>query len=103
MPAQQVLDMATRLGASALGVPAGSLELGKDADLVQLNPDAVHAWGGGEPASALVYAMNPASVQRLWIQGDLVAEHGNIHAWSTAETIAGCRDSLRRVMERAGL
>lgn len=99
MPAHQVLDMATRHGASALGLPSGSLEIGKDADLVLINPQKVHAWGGGEPASALVYAMTPACIERVWIQGDLLVENGSVIGWSTEETIEGCQRSLRRIME----
>ena len=99
MPAHQVLDMATRHGARALGLPSGSLEIGKDADLVLINPQKIHAWGGGEPASALVYAMTPACIERVWIQGDLLVENGSVIGWSTEETIEGCQQSLRKIME----
>jgi 5-methylthioadenosine/S-adenosylhomocysteine deaminase len=102
MNAEQVLAMATRSGAEALGIPAGTLQIGSLADLVLLDPDRVHCWGGGSPASAVVYAMTPAAVQDVWIEGERIVEGGQVRGWSTEETIAGCKVALERVRERSG-
>lgn len=100
MTASQVLDMATRQGSKALRLPTGTIEAGLEADLVLIDPNCVHAWGGGEPESTLVYAMTPAAVRSHWIAGRQVVRDGQVVGWSTEETLAGCRNSLKRVRER---
>jgi cytosine/adenosine deaminase-related metal-dependent hydrolase len=65
MEAGTVLQMATRKGAEALQTGAGCLEVGRPADLVEIEPDVISGWGGGDPHSALVYALTPAAVRRV--------------------------------------
>ena len=101
MTADQVLGMATWRGAEALGLNTGRLEVGKSGDLVLLNPDQIHAWGGGDPSSAVVYAMTPSNVRSVWVDGEQVVRDGQVVGWSTAETIEGCREALGAVRERA--
>jgi 5-methylthioadenosine/S-adenosylhomocysteine deaminase len=103
MRADQVLEMATRHGAKALGLNSGFIAPGRDADLVLLDPDQVHAWGGGEPASTLVYAMTPAAVRAHWIAGHQVVSDGQVVGWSTEETLSGCREALSHLRERCGI
>jgi len=103
MRAEQVLEMATRQGAEALRLNTGSIAPGRDADLVLLDPDQVHSWGGGEPASALVYAMTPAAVRAHWIGGQQVVSDGQVVGWSTEETLSGCREALAHLRERCGI
>lgn len=102
MEAGTVLQMATRKGAEALQTGAGCLEVGRPADLVEIEPDVISGWGGGDPHSALVYALTPAAVRRVWVGGDLRVENGAVRGWDTAETLEGCRQALTRVRARAG-
>lgn len=101
LPAPIVLRMATAGGADALGFPGGVLAVGKVADLVVLDPDAI--WSGGDPASTVVYTMDARAVRQTWVAGRKVAEDGHVVAWDTAETVKLCRDALGRVRARAGL
>ena len=101
LPAATVLRMATAAGADALGFPGGQLAVGRVADLVVLDPDVI--WSGGDPASSVVYTMDPRAVRQTWVAGRKVAEDGHVLAWDTAETVALCRASLGRVRGRAGL
>jgi len=103
MPATTVLDMATRQGATALGLDAGVLAPGRLADLVVVDPRALPAWGGGHPTGALVYALGAGAVEQVWIGGQPVVESGRIAAWPLHETIAGAEAALARVRRRAGL
>ena len=101
MPAATVMDMATRNGARALGLDTGILAVGRPADIVLLDPDAIFAWGDAPPASTIVYGMTPAAVRRVWIQGQAIVENGSVNGWSTDETIEGCRQAVQRVRKRA--
>lgn len=101
LPAPIVLRMATAGGAAALGFPGGVLAVGKVADLVVLDPDAI--WSGGDPASTVVYTMDARAVRQTWVAGRKVAEDGHVVAWDTAETVNLCRGALGRVRARAGL
>jgi 5-methylthioadenosine/S-adenosylhomocysteine deaminase len=103
MDAPTVLGMATRRGAEALGLATGRIEVGRPADLVEIDPDVISGWGGGDPRSAIVYALTPAAVRRVWIHGERVVEGGAVRGWDNAETVAGCRSALARVRRRAGL
>jgi len=101
LPAATVFKMATAQGSQALGLNSGSIAPGKLADLVTIKQDQPLSWGGGDPCSAMVYAMTPACVDRVWIGGKLVVEDGGVCGWNTHETIAGCKQALERVMKRA--
>jgi 5-methylthioadenosine/S-adenosylhomocysteine deaminase len=103
MTASDVLNMATVAGAEALGLSAGQLAPGRDADLVLLDPDMPHSIGGGPADSAVVYAMTPANVRGVWVGGERLVEDGAVAGWDTTETLRGARAALDRVRRRAGL
>jgi len=103
LPAQQVFQMATAEGADALGLQSGRIEVGRPADLVAVDPSAIHAWGGGSAVGTLVYAMTPSAVRSVWIGGEQRVRDGVVVGWSTEETIQGCSQALSRVCSRAGL
>ncbi len=103
MTATEVLRMATVDGAAALGLNAGSIEVGRRADLVVLDPDLPHSLGGGDPRSAIVYAMTPANVTDVFIGGVQVVSDRAVVGWSTAETVARSKAALVQVRQRAGL
>ncbi|MBM3279084.1 MAG: amidohydrolase [Candidatus Handelsmanbacteria bacterium] len=76
--AEQVLEMATRNGARALGVEqwTGSLEPGKQADLV------IHDYGrpewrpGLDPVTSLVYSAQSTGVDTVIVSGRIILEDG---------------------------
>lgn len=103
LPAPLALGLITSAGADALGLDTGAIEVGRPADLVLLDADAVSVWGGGDPRAAVVYAHSPATVREVWIAGERVVQDGRVRGWDIEETIRGCDAALRRVRERAGL
>lgn len=78
--AQQVLRMATRMGARALGWDSdiGSIEAGKKADLIAVDCRSPHLTPLYDPVSHLVYAARSSDVSLVWVGGDLVVEDGKI-------------------------
>ena len=63
--------MATINGARALGIDnkVGSLEAGKQADIVAINMDHIETTPLYDPVSHLVYSCNREQVSDVWIAG----------------------------------
>lgn len=74
LPARQALEMATILGARALGLDKeiGSLEAGKRADLITVSLEAPHAVPLFNVYSQLVYALKASDVRDVMVNGRLV-------------------------------
>ncbi|NLE76414.1 MAG: amidohydrolase family protein, partial [Chloroflexi bacterium] len=82
--AREVLWMATRGGARALGLTAelGSLEVGKRADIVCVGLEAPHGFPFYDAYSHLVYAARADDVRLVVIEGRVVFAHGQ---WKTVD------------------
>jgi 5-methylthioadenosine/S-adenosylhomocysteine deaminase len=80
MDASTVLKMATIKGAKALGLDQviGSLETGKKADLIIIDPNKPHLTPMYNPVSHLVYAAMGSDVTTSIINGTVVMEDGQI-------------------------
>jgi 5-methylthioadenosine/S-adenosylhomocysteine deaminase len=78
--AETVLRMATREGARALGLShrIGSLEAGKQADLILIDTRRPHLTPLYHPVSQLVYAAKGSDVTTTIINGRVVMENGRI-------------------------
>jgi 5-methylthioadenosine/S-adenosylhomocysteine deaminase len=76
LPAWQVVEMATIGGARALHLDKqiGSLEPGKQADLILINTNATHSTPMYSVYSQLVYALNAHDVRTVVIAGKIVME-----------------------------
>ncbi len=76
--AETVLGLATRGGAAALGLSSsiGSLEPGKQADLIVVDPRTPHSVPGLHALSTLVYATQSRDVRHVFVDGrQLVKDH----------------------------
>ena len=71
LPAEQALEMATIIGARALGLDKeiGSLEAGKFADVIAISLTAPHATPIYNPYSLLVYSLKATDVSDVMING----------------------------------
>lgn len=78
MTAEKALEMATIDGATALGMEAeiGSLEPGKRADVVVADLSSLCLTPVHQPVSALVYSARGDEVNRVYLDGQLVALAG---------------------------
>ena len=76
LPASEALAMATINGARALGMEEriGSLEVGKQADLIAVDLGGPETQPLYNPISQLVYACNGSQVSHSWIAGQPVLE-----------------------------
>ena len=75
-PAETIVAMATAQGAKALGIYdlTGSLEPGKQADLVLVETRSVNMFPVYNPYSALVYSANPSNVEEVYVAGECVVK-----------------------------
>ncbi len=73
-PAPQVLAMATRDGAAALGWEdrIGSLAVGRKADFIAIDLHQPHLTPLYDPISHLVYAVKGSDVRHVWVNGEQV-------------------------------
>ncbi len=78
MTAQEALEIATLNGARALGLEReiGSLETGKQADVVAVRVDGLAAAPCYDPYSALVYAGTARDVEMTMIGGEIAYDQG---------------------------
>ena len=71
LPAMQVLECATLGAARALGLDGriGTIEVGKDADVVAIDLSSPETSPVFEPVSHLVYACGRENVSDVWVAG----------------------------------
>lgn len=110
MPAQRVLQLATRDGAEVLGLgdEIGSLEVGKAADLVLLDLNQPHHGVDGPVAEALggdvyariVYSAHASDVRYVFASGEPLVEAGALVRQDPAELQARGREALQTVAGR---
>ena len=105
LTARDVIRMATREGARALGLDGeiGSIEPGKRADLIVVGAEALHQTPGGDPYSLIVYASGPQDVRLTMVDGEVVARDGELLWADRREVTADARTAARLLMTRAGL
>ncbi len=74
LPASKALSMATINGAKALGIAdkVGSLEVGKQADIIAVDMNHCHAQPLYDPISHLVYSTQSQQVSHTWIAGKAI-------------------------------
>ncbi len=107
------LRLATRGGADALGLPVGSLEVGRQADVIRLRTDDPHSPGvnDAELLGHLVWAGAGYLVTDVWVHGEPAVQDGrctrfdgerpgsrwpSAPAGSSARRLSPCPDSSIR-------
>ena len=105
LPARDVVWMATREGARALGLEAsiGSIEAGKRADLVVIDTSAPHLAPGTDPWSTIVYCARGTDVRFVMVDGDLLVAEFQLTRLDAGEIAATARAAAASLAARAGL
>ncbi len=106
MPAKQALRIATIAGAKALGLEKeiGTLEIGKRADVMVVNLDALHSTpGASDPVSALVYSAQTSDVQSVVIDGQLVMRDRELLTLDERAVRQDANRERAELMKRAGI
>lgn len=89
LPAGTVFEMATIMGAHALGLgdKIGSIEPGKRADLITISVAAPHATPRHDPYSMLVYALKGSDVRDVIIDGKITVRNRRPQTLNQAEIL----------------
>lgn len=105
LTAQDVLWMATREGARALGLTAeiGSIEPGKRADLILVERDRPHLSPDADPWSTLAYAARGADVRLTMVDGEILARDFGLTRLDGAQIAADGRRAAAELAARAGI
>jgi 5-methylthioadenosine/S-adenosylhomocysteine deaminase len=105
LPARELLWMATRAGARTLGLNdhIGSLEVGKQADLIVVERDRLHLTPAPDPYSTLVYAARGSDVRTTIVDGEVLIHDGAPVRVDRSEVVATARQAARELASRAGI
>ena len=107
MPAAAVVEMATMGGARALGLDEriGSLEVGKEADIVVVDRSALHVspHAGGDPMSELVYSHCASDVVSVIVAGEFVVRDRSLVTADSAQVAADAEAERVALLARAQL
>lgn len=99
MDAATVLKMATIGGAGALGLDReiGSLEIGKQADIIVIDTRRPHLVPMYHPVSHLVYNVRGSDVRDVLVAGRILLENRRLRTLDTADIFARVDEIGRRI------
>ncbi len=102
---EDVLEMATKSGARAMGLELeiGSLEVGKKADITLVDLNAAHIMPVHRVPSALVYNAHGGDVDTVIVDGQVLMRNKQVLFLDEEALLAECRAANRRLLERGGI
>jgi cytosine/adenosine deaminase-related metal-dependent hydrolase len=112
--AEDVLEMATINGAKALNIDreVGSIENGKKADFILINPHGLQCApfdedqildGGLDPVTTVVYSCTGRDVETVVVNGEVLVSHGELVKQDEREIIDAAKLSIKGIRERAAI
>jgi 5-methylthioadenosine/S-adenosylhomocysteine deaminase len=98
LPAWDVIDMATKNGAAALGMhDSGAIAEGKSADLCVIDMQKPHLVPANDIPSLVVHSMHASDVAMTIVGGEVVYERGQWLKVNHGRALYDFRCSLRRL------
>jgi len=99
LKAHQVLEMATINGARAMGIDTltGSLEIGKDADIIAIKLDPLEQAPLYDPISQLVYTHNGHRISHSWVRGKMLMDDRQLTTLNENKIIANTQKWQGRI------
>lgn len=97
-----VLEMATIGGARALGLDKtiGTIECGKDADIVLINTNDANMTPVNDPLSAVVFSSDRKNIDTVFCKGRKLLEHGELLTIDKNEAMAKTREQWMDILRR---
>jgi len=107
LPADQVLDLATINGARALGIETecGSLDAGKDADIIMVDmrtPNLVPVHGKHTILSDLVYACSGYNVDTTIVRGRVLMHERRFETLNEATVMEKAQKAAEELLRKSG-
>lgn len=99
LPAAKAVALATRGGARALGLgdELGSLEVGKRADVIALDTNALHIAPAESPYSIIAYAAKASDVRHVAVDGTVVVQDRNLLTLDRQRVIRQAKAAAQRL------
>jgi 5-methylthioadenosine/S-adenosylhomocysteine deaminase len=103
LPAREVLRMATIRGAEALGLESsiGSLEVGKQADVIIVDAAQPHLAPRHDPVALLVYSAQAADVCTVLVDGEILMEDRVLTTLDEDSLLALATEQTHGLLHRA--
>ena len=100
--AYETIRMATMYGAEALGIDTycGTLEIGKDADIIFIDTGAAHMQPLHDPISAVVYSAQAADIDTVICQGEILMENHIISTLDEEKIIRKAAETAKELITR---
>ena len=100
--AYETIRMATLYGAEALGIDkqCGTLEIGKDADMIFIETNTAHMQPLHDPISAIVYSAQAADIDTVICQGQILMENHIITTLNEEKIIREASASAASLISR---
>lgn len=101
LKARDVLELATRGGAEAAGLASrvGTLEAGKQADIVLIRTDSIHMTPATDAVGAVVLNANSGDVDTVMVAGRVVKKDGRLVGVDWPALSARLHASSRRIID----
>ncbi len=101
LPAPQALRMATYNGALALGLERsiGSIEVGKQADLVAIDLGELRARPVYDPVSQIIYSGHRDQIAQVWVAGRRVVRDRQLTTLDLADLRQSSEDWAQRISQ----
>lgn len=98
----QILEMATINGAKALKIDdkVGTIEVGKDADIILIDINKSHLTPLNDPLSALVYTIQGSDVDTVFCQGNILMENRKLLTMDIDEVIKKTNECWKDLLSR---
>lgn len=102
VPAARALEMATLAGARALGLDhaIGSLQVGKQADLIAIDLSALETQPLYDPISQIVYAASRSQISHVWVAGRCLMQNRELSTLKPGQIQARARHWRERIAAR---
>ena len=99
--AKEVISMATLKGAEALGKgrDIGSLEVGKQADMIIISTESIHAVPLFDPITHLVYSTSKSDVKHVFIGGKQCVKDGKIISFNIEDILNEVRNLREPILK----
>jgi 5-methylthioadenosine/S-adenosylhomocysteine deaminase len=103
LPAREVLRMATIRGARALGLEdrIGSLEVGKQADVIVIDAAQPHLSPRHDPTALLVYSAQAADVSTVLVDGRILMENRELQTLDEESLLAAAAEQTHDLLSRS--
>jgi 5-methylthioadenosine/S-adenosylhomocysteine deaminase len=102
VPAETVVEMATRNGADVLGFDSGHIAPGANADLAVVDLDAAHLTPAHDLVSHLVYAARGSDVRHTVCDGDVLMRDREVTVFDGQRVRERASDAASELVSRAG-